>query len=322
MDVPFFPSLYTTDHRKRELRELLMRQINCALEVCLSLECLNDLQLIFQYETFIAHSHMNGDQSHQYWRTLGDVISSTFALGYHENIESKGDTPPFLIQLRKTAFARIYSADKNVALFLGRPLRMSKRFCYFQLPGSSSTTSLDSSAQPQRSPHEWDLASTINYTAETRWSALCAFVKEDIMELLFDRNRADYLQEVNTLQAMADTYWDALPSSFRLQSDIRLCPKRPVELDFLINPSEALIEIAQQMLHLVVEAVLWRDELANSGTTLSWKIAHYGLPAAGIIILAALARSKADSGSRILGAQVLQDLILLSAEPLESSNDS
>jgi len=36
----------------------------------------------------------------------------------------------------------------------------------------------------------------MNYRAETRWSALCASIKEEIMELLFDRNRTDSLERV------------------------------------------------------------------------------------------------------------------------------
>jgi len=69
MDIPYFPLLYTTDSAKRDFRNILMRQITCALDICLSLDCLNDMQLIFQYENFIIHSFMNGDQSRcqPYW---------------------------------------------------------------------------------------------------------------------------------------------------------------------------------------------------------------------------------------------------------------
>lgn len=63
MDILFFPSLYTTPSRNRELRGLLMRLIDCSLDICLSMDCLNDLQLILQYENFIIHSHVDGDHS-------------------------------------------------------------------------------------------------------------------------------------------------------------------------------------------------------------------------------------------------------------------
>jgi hypothetical protein len=124
------------------------------------------------------------------WRKLGDVIASIYALGYHENIETKSNAPPFLTDLRKTVFARAFSGDKNIAIFLGRPPRMSKRFAYFQTPlarvnpeSGEFLPDSDVTAQP------WDPDSTMSYRAETRWSALCAFVKEDILELLYSGHR-------------------------------------------------------------------------------------------------------------------------------------
>jgi hypothetical protein len=62
-DISFFPPLYATASRNRELRRLLTKLNDCALEVCLSTDNLNDLQLVLQYESFIIHSYVNGDQS-------------------------------------------------------------------------------------------------------------------------------------------------------------------------------------------------------------------------------------------------------------------
>ena len=177
IDITFFPSLYTTEQSQYTLRRLCTKLCDFALEISLSLDCLNDLQLIMQYENFIVHSYVDGDQSYYSWRKLGDAISSTFALGYHENIDSKPGIPSFLKELRKAAFARIYSADKNIAIFLGRPPRMNKRFCHFQIPACSNTNG-----------DEWTLDAEAGYRADTRWSALCASLKEEIWELLQDKH--------------------------------------------------------------------------------------------------------------------------------------
>lgn len=110
-------------------------------------------------------------------------------MGYHEDLEAKPGIPDFLIELRKSAFSRIYSADKNIAIFLGRPPRMNRRFCHFQIPSSQikspgSQTTIDS---PMTDRNAWDPHSIIGYRADTRWSALCAFLKEEIWELLQDK---------------------------------------------------------------------------------------------------------------------------------------
>jgi hypothetical protein len=63
IDIPFFPPLYTTEAERHRFRQLGTALINCALELCLSIDCLNDLQLIFQYEHWIVMAYVQGDQS-------------------------------------------------------------------------------------------------------------------------------------------------------------------------------------------------------------------------------------------------------------------
>lgn len=88
-------------------------------------------------------------------------------------------------------------------------------------------------------------------------------------------------------------HWQALPPQFRLSGSLKQCNRSPVECDFLAstrlnylhvhfllrflslnslaNPDEAIVEVAQKLLALVVETMLFRDNLANSGTSLTWK---------------------------------------------------
>lgn len=56
---------------------------------------------------------------------------------------------------------------------------MSKRFVCFQIP------SADVNSENVSETQDWCLNSTMSYRAETRWSALCATLKEDILELLY-----------------------------------------------------------------------------------------------------------------------------------------
>ncbi|RSL56410.1 hypothetical protein CEP54_008837 [Fusarium duplospermum] len=336
IEIPFFPTLYTTEESQRDLKEKLLALIGCSLDVCLSLDCLNDLQHLIQYENAITYTYTSGDQSFFLYRRLGDVMASVFALGYHENLDAKTNTPEFLIQLRKAAFARIYSADKNGSLFLGRPPRLSKRFSCFQLPDSRLPLDCATATLEPIGTREWDPESVMNYRAETRWSALCAFVKEEVMELMFDSSCTDCRQKIEALQEMADSQWNALPAHFRLSTSIKQHSEIPFERDFvastrlnylhttflirrlafdrLSEPAAPLIEASIEMLKLAVEVMVLREELSNSGTRLTWKIAHYGLPAAGIIIMAMLNQHPTPACLRVSRSRVLQDLAVLVAE--------
>jgi hypothetical protein len=112
---------------------------------------------------------------------MGDVISSVLALGYHElpaiNIA------PFLLRLRQRLFARTYSADKQTAVFLGRPPRLSKRFCTFQIPFQEHMAVFDSH-MPGGSGDVWLPDAPLNQTAMTCWYALSAALQEETVELL------------------------------------------------------------------------------------------------------------------------------------------
>ncbi|KAH6887073.1 hypothetical protein B0T10DRAFT_530370 [Thelonectria olida] len=317
LDTPSFTSLYANEDQRRLLVRSLIHISDCCLETCLALDCLNDLQLVLQYENMIANSQVAGDQSYYCWRKVGDVTSTLCALGYHEKIdEHASNIPPFIAELRRAAFARIFSADKSLAIFLGRPPRITKSYCHFQLPSNLPHVWQESISQDasSRVVGQLDSAEPISYTADTRCSALFAYLKEDVLQILRDSQT---------------------PSA-REKSQLRDCHRNPFERDFLVairldylhtlflvslvsqkktsEPEEALLTVAGEMLSLTVEAIILRDRLVNAGTSLIWKVAQYGLPAAGVVSLALLNSSASLAGTRLSRSKMVQDLSALVAE--------
>ncbi|CAI7588684.1 unnamed protein product [Penicillium glandicola] len=312
IDISFFPPLFKTEKDQFVLRKLSTKLSDLALDIALSLDCLNDLQLVLQYENFIVHTHVDGDQSYHSWSRLGDVVSAMFALGYHENVEkTRPPIPTFLAELRKAAWATTYSADKNVAIFLGRPPRMSKRFCHFQVPLTpTSSDQVFNTSQVEDEVVRWKADTPVCYRAGIRWATLCSALKEDILELLRSKHRENFNRKASIIRQKAETQWAHLPPRFQLSATLKECTGGAFErdslagirldqlhvlfllqlsfLDTLTEPDLPILDISDQMLALVVETILLRDQLVNSGTGLVWKIAHYGLPAAGIILLSML----------------------------------
>lgn len=66
IDITQINGLYNSEQERRALRRLAMRFSDTCLDIALSLDCMNDLQLILQYENFILHSLVDGDQSKSY----------------------------------------------------------------------------------------------------------------------------------------------------------------------------------------------------------------------------------------------------------------
>lgn len=63
IDTVYYTPCYTTEEERRQLQRQAMAASDACLECCISLDCLNDLLLILQYEIWILHSHVDGDQS-------------------------------------------------------------------------------------------------------------------------------------------------------------------------------------------------------------------------------------------------------------------
>ncbi|KAK1713012.1 uncharacterized protein BDZ83DRAFT_637911 [Colletotrichum acutatum] len=316
---------------RRRLMQALTYIGDYCLETSLSLDCLNDLQLILQYENFIVHSHLDGDQSYHSWRRIGDLASSLFALGYHEKIERcNPNLPSFIIELRKACFCRIYTADKGLAVFLGRPPRIVKDYCQFQIPKVHNGWIEDE--VDVRVAH----LEPINYNADTRCVARFALLKEEVLQLLRRKNMTDVTKNIREFREKVEALWQNLPGHFRLGSSLRECQQSPfgrdflahIRLDYLHNlfllglvsqqpisePNDELLKVAIEMLSIVVEVILLRDQLVNSGTCLIWKVAQYGLPAAGVISLALLKENAASDVFLHSRSKMIQDLSVLVAE--------
>ncbi|CVK99227.1 uncharacterized protein FPRN_03716 [Fusarium proliferatum] len=314
---------FPTEAQRRHIRRLTMHFADRCIDICLSMDCLNDLQLILQYENFILHSLVDGYES---WRRLGDLSSSLFALGYHQQLESNGPIPPFLRSLRQAAFASSYSADKNVSIFLGRPPRISRKFCHFR------QLSLDAYYS-----YTWAPDSKLDLFADARWAALCAILKEEIIVELFGEEQFDKrVEKARHIQTTAELQWSSLPQHFRLEMPMKSYDRPAAELDLMLGaklnhlhvlflqrlalvrrvsePDTQLRNIAQEILGLVVEAVLFKDHLVHSGTSLTWKVVYYGLAAAGVTCLSLLQNQQPAEHEAVASPKVLRDLGVLVAE--------
>lgn len=152
--------------------------------------------------TLFNYSDLVGYHS---WRKLGDVASSLFALGYHERVDTSPPIPEFLADLRRAVFARAYSADKNVAIFLGRPPRIHRKYCRFRIPGYDAKSIQESRKSPLKPAYEWSGDEDFDYVADTRWSALCAHLKEDILDLFREENDEQRSEKIKLIALFSKT---------------------------------------------------------------------------------------------------------------------
>lgn len=107
--------------------------------------------------------------------------------------------------IRRAALARAYSADKNWAIFLGRPPRLFKRFCRLHAALKQTAFPDDDDEEDRVSNNlspstrgllHWRKDSEMSIWAETRWTAACASLKEEILEMFNDDIRENFPDKV------------------------------------------------------------------------------------------------------------------------------
>jgi hypothetical protein len=110
-------------------------------------------------------------------------------MGLHQPLPPEGGTPIFLAEARKIFIATVYVADKEVCTFLGRPPRISRRYCACQLPLDLSEDEVQLEGDElQRSLSKldekgWNRHPSVRRTGYIRIRMLTSFIREDILEI-------------------------------------------------------------------------------------------------------------------------------------------
>jgi hypothetical protein len=137
------------------------------------------------------------------WRRLNDATGALLAGGLHENAQTGSNIPFYLSELRRRIFGRMYAIDISLATFLGRPPRMSKRFCCIDLPQDINALAYSQTIENQMlSPIDacgWNTAGHVRNTAVLRWSTITAMIREDTLQVLLGRNVPNVEQSIRSV---------------------------------------------------------------------------------------------------------------------------
>ena len=138
--IPFFPPLFKTEKDNFVLRKLSTRLSDLALDIVLSLDCLNDLQLVLQYENFIVHTHVDGDQSKNSSLILSVETRSSqriqaITLGVDLEVFCRPCLPLATMRISKKPSHQFRHSFRNYEKQLGPPRTQPTRMWLFSLVG-------------------------------------------------------------------------------------------------------------------------------------------------------------------------------------------
>ena len=159
---------------------------------------------------------------HAAWQRCGEVCDTMIAMGLHQGNNVNAETPFFLAQMRKKIFVSAYGHDKLVATFLGRPPRLSHRYCRMEVPLDLSDEQLFlegaelEAAIAQLDSNGWNTTGTINRTTWRRaWFEYCR-IREDILEIALGTGEDDISHQVSQIRMKLDRLYNSNPEFMRL----------------------------------------------------------------------------------------------------------
>ena len=178
------PSSLTTEQMYR-----LLEVSNACVSFCEDAGQLSDAGVWLTLENCIYASQVLGDAHYLVWRKVGDLSTAIFAQGLHQEGKDTSNLPFWLIEMRRRALGEAYSIDKLLCTFVGRPPRISQRYCTIVPPMDVEYSELllnDSNLENTISnidENGWRKSEKVRKSVYQRCIVLSSMLREEILEL-------------------------------------------------------------------------------------------------------------------------------------------
>lgn len=168
-------------------------------------------------------------------------------MGLHDNIDPDGRAPFFLLEIRKQLFAIVYCQEIGISTFLGRPPRLSYRYCHISPPlGLTEAQILLDKDELSPLIAELDAdgyppGGKMNTIVFRKIWLNFAPRREDILDLsLGQYTPEEVLRRGLEIEARMEQIWASMPES------IRACRDGPVGYDQMTPMERSLLDTLRQ----------------------------------------------------------------------------
>ena len=151
------------------------------------------------------------------WQRNGEVCDAIIAMGLHQGNQVDSQTPFFLAQTRKKIFISAYGHDKSIASFLGRPPRLSHRYCKIEMPLDLSDDELFlegaelEAALARLDANGWNTSGNVSRTTWQRVWSHYSRIREDILEIALGSGEDDISLQAEQIRLKLQHLDQSLP---------------------------------------------------------------------------------------------------------------
>ena len=130
-----------------------------------------------------------------------------------------------MAQFRKKTFISVYSHDKGIATFLGRPPRLSHRYCKMEIPLDLSDEQLFLEGSELEAvlatldSNGWSTTGNLSRTTWLRVYVQHCRIREDILEISLGSDDEDISQKVEQIRIKLQRLDDSLPDFMRVDPE-------------------------------------------------------------------------------------------------------
>ncbi|EFQ87603.1 hypothetical protein PTT_16834 [Pyrenophora teres f. teres 0-1] len=219
----FAPDLFS-DPSKKDMKirftDELLRASTTYLFITTMLATVNDITVWMYYENYVFTIMMCGYTGPPSWRRIGDLATQVYALGLHQE-KKCAHAPTWLADTRRRVFCAAYNQDKSISTFLGRPIRISKRYTDISLPfdlADNVVTGNKDALQAAIQALDSDGWNTQGQWLRASWIRLRHIslrFREEILEFSLIKIDVSAEAQLMDISQRIHTSWEALPKHMR-----------------------------------------------------------------------------------------------------------
>ncbi|CZT10242.1 hypothetical protein WAI453_009350 [Rhynchosporium graminicola] len=345
LSLPERDAFFATQRGERRNRRDFAVEMKDCVQACITLSNYMDLinvpMVALLTKNFVLQTVLSGDASLVVWRQLGDLVSSSTALGLHRQIDT-GRPPSYISETKKRLFTSIFCFDKGSALLTGRPPALSYRYTRFELPLDLSEEVLIQGGEvlqeavAKLDENGWNQEGQIYSTTATRAHGMFSQVLNEVLELSLGDKDICTAENINYLMGRIQTIYSSLPSFYAFKlSDLgspnctdrmfwrRLCLRlimleHRLLLERLAHKEgflsgQSMVDCAREMLELTVLLWVQRDRFTEHHHDYDWMLMCWGVPSSGVLIVELLKQVKAPHSTKLVlpRSEIVQNLSLL-----------
>ncbi|KAJ5215716.1 uncharacterized protein N7498_002123 [Penicillium cinerascens] len=310
---------------KRSLQSCMVTTAETCIKLCESIGMISEPLTWLLFQQTILASILWGNTDYRAWKMLGDASTMAFALGLHQPDPADKNAPFFLAELRKRVMAVGYMVDKQLATVLGRPPRISHRYCDLLLPSDLSYAEMIADPQMREAAlgeldaSGWNRQGLLSKAAHPRVGLLVAMLQENVLEVTSCGQIERLPQRIEELcdeslrireQLPSFLQWKPSNGSIELSSDELAV--QSIHLDFLYTEfllyrisvkrtgvgSDKLVRVAHEILSTILDRIAdiaKPDRAFSAMVPVDFSLCFYALPCAGVLSVELLRHSQSSN---------------------------